>query len=147
MAGTLGTKKLSTVSSQLESALKKEKRHGLSNLLDRFSGETARVMAALDEFEKKERATQTGTKAILKEPPAHPPRAYDSPRLQTLFQELSDAIDEHDADVIRRVSEIKTLLGPSNINEGFLNLESLLNSFKFEQAQEVLEGVAKGLGL
>ena len=69
------------------------------------------------------------------------------PRLNNLFRQLSDRIDEHDADALTLVAEIKTLLDPSFPRENFQKLESLLNGFKFAQAQKALGKVAKELGI
>ena len=73
--------------------------------------------------------------------------ALATPRLKKLFQELSELIDRRDSDVIKLVAEIKKLLGSSDIGDAFLKLESLVNSFKFEQAKVTLEQAAGELGL
>ena len=73
------------------------------------------------------------------------PKPLGTPGLKKLFQELSDLINKRDSDAIKRVAEIKTLLGPSHISSDFLNLERQINSFKFEQATKSLEQVTKEL--
>ena len=147
VAGTVGAKRLSEISSQLESAIKNDGSDRIPNLLDSFAKEVARVMAALDAFIKNEDARRTEEAAGGGELEIYPPKALETPRLKKLFQELSDLIDKRDSDVIKLVAEIKTLLGPSNISDTFLKLESQINSFKFEQAKEALEQVTKELCL
>ena len=147
VAGTIGAKRLSEISSQLESAIKNDGSDRIPNLLDSFAKEVARVMAALDTFIKNEDARRTEEAAGDGKLEIQPPKALETPRLKKLFQELSDLIDKRDSDVIKLVAEIKTLLGPSNISDNFLKLESQINSFKFEQAKEALEQVTKELDL
>jgi HPt (histidine-containing phosphotransfer) domain-containing protein len=147
VAGTIGAKRLSEISSQLESAIKNENSDRIPKLLDRFAEEVARIMAALDAFLKSEDAKQTETATGVGGQESQPSRVLEASRLKKLFKELSDLIDKRDADVIRLVAEIKTCLGPSFINNSFLKLESLINSFKFEQAKKVLVQATKELGL
>ena len=147
VAGTVGANRLSELSSKLETAIKNRGSDRIPDLLDRFAKEVARVMAALDTFIKNEDARRTGEAAGGGEPGILPPKALEMPRLKKLFQELSDLIDKRDSDVIKLVAEIKTLLGPSNISNNFLKLESHINSFKFEHAKEALEHVTKELDL
>jgi len=122
VAGTLGAKSLSSISSQLESAI-------------------------LDDFARNEQAKQNEQSVLHKASPTQASKALDTVRLQKLFQELSGCIDEHDADVIKRVAEIKMLLGPSNLSDSFPKLESLANSFQFEKAKNYLERVIRELNL
>jgi len=147
VAGTLGANRLSEISSQLESAIKNDGSDRIPNLLDSFAKEVARVMAALDTFIKNEDARRTEEPAGDGELEIQPPKALETPCLKKLLQELSDLIDKRDSDVIKLVAEIKTLLGPSNISDNFLKLESHINSFKFEHAKEALEQATKELGL
>ena len=147
LAGTVGAINLSAVSSQLESAIKEGDSNLLPNILNRFSEEVIQVMAALDDFINKEIKGPSEEAAADEMFPTHPGKTHRAPHLQKLFQELSDRIDEHDADVIKLVEEIKLLLGPSSIGYNFSKLESLVNSFKFKQAREALELVAKEIGL
>ena len=147
VAGTLGAINLSSVSSQLESAIKKGDSNLLPNILGRFSEEVMQVMAALDDFIDKEIKGQSEEAVADEMFPTHPNKSHRAPHLKKLFQKLSDLIDEHDADVIKFVEEIKILLGPSSLSHNFRELESLANSFKFKQAGEALELVAKELGL
>ncbi len=147
LAGTIGAKRLSEISFQLESAIKNDRSDIISNLLDRFAKEVARIMAALDAFIKSEDVRQTETAIGVGDLKSQPPKALEAPRLKKLFQELSDLIDNRDADVIKLVAEIKTCLGPSYISDSFLKLESQINNFKFEQAKEALVQATKELGL
>jgi len=139
VAGTVGAKKLSEISSQLESAIKKDGSNRIPNLLDRFAKEVARVMAALDAFIQNEEAGRTEETTGGKE--------LETPSFKKLFQELSNLIDERDSDAIKLVAKIKTLLDPSHISGDFLNLETQISSFKFEQATKALEQVTKELNL
>ena len=104
-------------------------------------------MAALDVFIKNEEAGKVAAVANDGELEKQPSRALETSRLQNLFQELSGLIDKRDSDVIKLVAEIKTVLGPSNISEVFLKLESQIDSFKFEQAKETLVQTTRELGL
>jgi len=52
-------------------------------------------------------------------------------------------LDRHDSDALAIAAEIKSLLGPSNMNPSFLKLESQINSFKFEAAKDTLEQAVK----
>jgi len=115
--------------------------------LDRFAEEVARVMAALDDFIKNEAAKRSEATAGGESPEDQPLTALATARLKKLFQELSEFIDKRDSDAIKLVSDIKTLLGPSNISDNFLKMESYINSFKFEQAKEALWQAARELGL
>ena len=125
----------------------KQESHQFSTLIDRLSTEVDRVIKALEKFSRHKQARQIEDAVSQQTSPTQAPKALDKTGLQTVFQELSDCIDEHDADVIKRVSEFKTLLGPSNISDSFSKLESLINSFKFTQAKEMLKQVAKELNL
>jgi len=147
VTGTLGAKKLSEISFQLESAIKNDDTNRIPDLLGRFAKEITRVMSALDEFARNERVGQTEKKVTDRELPTQAPKAINKPRLKKLFQKLSDRIDERDADVIKLVAEIKTVLGPSNIVASFLKLASKVDSFKFEEAKKALDQAAKELGL
>ena len=142
VAGTVGARALSRIGAKLESALKEDAHDGIEHLLDRFSKEAARVMAALDAYLESEEAQ---SKAVERK--GQPAATLDRPRLKRLLQALSDLIDKHDADVINMVGEIKAVLGPSRIGDRFLELEAAINSFKFEQAQKTLVQVGKELKL
>jgi len=146
VAGTIGAQELSETSSQLESAIKNVLRDRIPPLLDRFAKDVTRVMAALDTFINEDEVQTEGVggreyleNAVLTEPETH--------RIKTLFKELSGLIDERDSDALDHVAEIKTLLGPSNISDTFLKLESQIRSFTFEQAKETLAQTTKALGL
>jgi PAS domain S-box-containing protein len=147
VAGTLGANTLSSISSRLESVVAEKDPEQLSNLVDEFSREIARVLQALADFAGKDQALQKEVAAVDKATPIPESKAIDTKGLQRLFQELSGCIDEHDADVIKRVAEIKTLMGPTNFSDSFLKMESLLNSYKFEQAKELFERVVDELNL
>ena len=146
LAGTIGAQKLSAIAAQLESAIKNKDSDGISIQLERFCMEVTRVMAALDDFIKIEDAKHSQEASIGGDSPTHPPKALEEAHIQMLFQELSGLIDEHDADVIKKVAEIKTLLGASDISSSFLKLESLLYRYKFEKAKEFLTLTTKELG-
>jgi len=139
VAGTVGAKRLSEISSQLESTIKKDDSDRIPHLLDGFAKEVARVMAALDTFIQNEEAGITEETAGGE--------VLETPGLRKLFQELSNLIDERDSDALKLVDKIKTLLDPSHISGAFLNLDTQLSSFKFEQAKEALEQVTKELNL
>jgi len=139
VAGTVGAKRLSEISSQLESTIKKDASDRIPHLLDGFAKEVARVMAALDTFIQNEEAGITEETAGGE--------VLETPGLRKLFQELSNLIDERDSDALKLVDKIKTLLDPSHISGAFLNLDTQLSSFKFEQAKEALEQVTKELNL
>jgi CheY-like chemotaxis protein len=147
VAGTLGAQSLSATSSQLESAIAKEDHHQLSSLIDDFSTEVVRVMKALNDFARHEQTNQSAQSVLHKASPTQASKALDTAHLQKLFQELSGCIDEHDADIIKCVAEIKTVLGPSNPSDSFSKLESLANSFKFEKAKKHLARVISELNL
>jgi HPt (histidine-containing phosphotransfer) domain-containing protein len=147
VAGTVGAKRLSEISAQLESAIRNDGSDRIPNLLDSFVKEGARVMAALDAFIKNEDAGRTDGAAAGGDLEIQPPKPLETHHLKKLFQELSDLIDKRDSDVIKLVAEIKNLLGPSNISDNFLKLESKINSFKFEQGKEALEQATKELNL
>jgi PAS domain S-box-containing protein len=147
VAGTVGAKKLSEISSRLESAIKNDGSDRIPNLLDSFTKEVTRVMAALDALIESEDAGRTEEAAGGEELEIQSPISLETPRLKKLFQELSDLIDKRDSDVIKLVAEIKTLLGPSNISGNFLKLESQINRFKFGQAKEALEQATKELDI
>ena len=148
LAGTIGARRLSEMSAQLESAIKNDDHDRIPVLLDRFAKELARVMAALDTFIKNEDAGQRtegaqGSREFEDRCPTEPEKLH----FKKLFQELSDLIDKRDSDALTLVAEIKTVLGPSNISGSFLKLESLVNSFRFEQAKETLGQTTKDLRL
>jgi PAS domain S-box-containing protein len=147
VAGTVGAKRLSDISAQLEFAIKNDDSDRIPNLLDSFAKEVACVLAALNGFIKKEDAGQTEVAAGGGEIEIQVSRALETPRLKKLFQKLSTLIDKRDADVIKLVAEIRKLLGPSNISDNFLKLESQINSFKFKKAKEALEQTTKELDL
>ena len=96
-------------------------------------------MAALDTFIQNDEAGITEETAGGE--------VLETPGLRRLFQELSNLIDERDSDALKLVDKIKTLLDPSHISGAFLNLDTQLSSFKFEQAKEALEQVTKELNL
>jgi PAS domain S-box-containing protein len=146
VAGTIGAKRLSEISAQLESAIKNDSSDRIPNLLDRFAKEVARIMGTLDAFITIENARQTEP-AGGGELENKPAKVLEAPRFKKLFQELSDLIDKHDADGIELVAKIKTRLAPSHISDNFLRLETQINSFKFEQAKKTLEQATKDLGL
>ena len=146
LAGTIGAGRLAGIATQMESAIIAGGNDRIPNLLDRFSKEVARVMKALDDFIKNEDTRRSEQTASGDEPADQTPKSVAAPSLKKMFQELSELIDKHDSDVIKLVAEIKTLLGPSNINDNFLKLESYINSFKFEQAKKALEQATKDLG-
>jgi len=104
-------------------------------------------MAALDDFIKSEEAKRSEETAGGEAPEDQPLTALARTRLKKLFQELSEFIDKRDSDAIKLVADIKALVGPSNISDNFLKLESCINSFKFEQAKEALWQAARELGL
>jgi CheY-like chemotaxis protein/anti-sigma regulatory factor (Ser/Thr protein kinase) len=147
LAGTIGAKKLSEISAQLESAIKSDGRDRIPVLLDRFAKEVARVMAALDTFIKTVDAGRTEGKAGGGEFENKRPTVQETRHFKKLFQELSDLIDKRDSDALNLVAEIKTVLGPSNISDSFLKLESQVNSFRFEQAKQTLGQTTKELNL
>jgi len=105
------------------------------------------VMTVLDGFIKNENAGRTEETTTGGEPETRSMEALDAIRFKKLFQELSDLINERDSDVIKFIAKIKTQLGPSNIGDHFLKLESQINSFKFKQAKETLAQAIKELDL
>jgi len=143
LAGTVGAKKLSEISARLESAIKDDDHDRLPNLLDRFTKEIVRVMATLDGFSKNEEAVRIDAAAGGREPGILP----STPNLEKAFQELSDLIDKRDSDAIKLLAEIKASLGPSNVSDSFLKLESRINSFKFADARKAFAQATKKLGL
>jgi HPt (histidine-containing phosphotransfer) domain-containing protein len=143
VAGTVGANRLSEIASRLESAIKNEDSDRIPDLLENFNKEVARVMAALDTFIKNEDARRTEAAAGS----GGVDIPLEAARLKKLFQELSDLTDKRDSDVIKLVAEIKALLGPSNISDNFLKMESHINSFQFEHAKEALEHVTEELNL
>jgi len=146
LAGTVGAKKLFEISSQLELSLKIGREDAIPDLLNRFGKEVTCVMTVLDAFIRNEGAKRTEAAATEDESLTRSPSALDMTRLEKRFQELSGLIDERDSDVIKLIVQIKSLLGPSHISKKMLKLESLINRFKFDQAKETLEQVAKELG-
>jgi CheY-like chemotaxis protein len=145
VAGTIGAKKLSEISSHLESAIKDEDSDRISNLMDPFAKEVMRIMTTLDVYTKRERTARTETAIDKATFETQPKEVLETHSLKKLFQELSTLIDERDSDAIKVAAKIKKLLGPSNISNNFQNLESQINSFKFEQAKEALEQATKDL--
>jgi polar amino acid transport system substrate-binding protein len=147
VAGTIGANVLSEISLQLESAIKNNHSDRIPDLLDRFDTEIACMMASLDAFIESKGLRQTDGADGSEELENQPSKAMEASGLKKLFRELSDLIDKHDADVIKLVAEIKTGLGPSHISDRFLELESQINSFKFEQAKQTLVQTLKELDL
>jgi len=147
VAGTVGARTVSEISSQLESAIKNDRSDRIPDLLDRFAKEVVQVMTVLDGFIKNENAGRTEETTTGGEPETRSMEALDAIRFKKLFQELSDLINERDSDVIKFIAKIKTQLGPSNIGDHFLKLESQINSFKFKQAKETLAQAIKELDL
>ncbi len=147
VAGTLGAHKLSTISSQLETALKKEDGPGISDLLNPFSKEVKRIIVALDNFFDKRNQNEPEDKISDKKSSVLRDRKIAQPDMNNLFQELSDRINEHDAYALTLLAEIETHFGRPQLGDNFQKLESLLNGFKFEQAKIVLENVTKDLGI
>ena len=147
VAGTLGANKLSVISAQLESALKKEDSPDISRLLNHFSNEVTRIIVAVDNYIEKGNQTSSEDGATLEKTSAQVDSTIAQPHLVNLFQELSARIDEHDADALTLVVKIKAQLGRSQLGDNFQKLESLLNGFKFLQAKQVLGKVAKELGI
>ena len=146
VSGTIGAKRLSAISSELESAIKKGIRDRLPALLNRFDREVTRVMATLDAFLKNEAAGQTDDAAYSGDHEIQQLTEQEKAHLKQLFQELAGLIDKRDSDALTIVADIKELLGPSNISGSFLELESQINSFAFELAQNTLEQTTAGLG-
>jgi HEPN domain-containing protein len=99
----------------------------------------------LDVYTKRERTARTETAIDKATFETQPKDVLETHSLKKLFQELSTLIDERDSDAIKVAAKIKKLLGPSNISNNFQNLESQINSFKFEQAKEALEQATKDL--
>lgn len=117
----------------------------MPNLLDSFANVVARVMAALDTFIKNEDAGRTEAAAGGEALGIQSSKTLGTPRLKNFLQELSDLLNKRDADAIKLVAVIKTWLGPSNISDNFLKLESQINCLKFEQAKKVLAQTTKEL--
>ena len=147
VSGTIGAKKLSEISTQLESSLKSDDSDRLADLLDRFSDEIELVMSSLGAFFTNETDKQTGVAAEDGEVRTTPPEALAASELKALFQQLSDFIENRDSDAIKLVGEIKALLGPSGVSDNFLKLESEVNRFRFERAKVALPYAAKELDL
>jgi polar amino acid transport system substrate-binding protein len=147
VSGTIGAKRLFEISTKLESALKKDNRDRIPALLNRFDREVTRVIAALDAFLKNEAAGQTDDAAHSGDHRIQHLSERETIRLKELFQELSDLIDQRDSDALNLVADIKALIGPSHISGSFLQLESQINSFAFELAQNTLAQTKAGLGL
>ena len=147
VSGTVGAHKLSEISAQLESSLKKGDSDRIPDLMERFANEIERVMSSLDAFFKNEAAMQTDEASNGREVGTTPPELFDPSGLKKLFQQLCDLIETRDSDAIKLVTEIKALLGPSHISDHFLKLESELSRFKFEHAKEALHQATKELDL
>jgi PAS domain S-box-containing protein len=147
VSGTIGARRLSEISSKLESAIKKDTRDRIPALLHRFDREVARVMTALDAFFKNEAAEQTDEAAHSGDHEMQHLPERVTVRLKELFRELSELIDKRDSDALNLVADIKALLGPSNCSGSFLKLESQINSFAFVLAQKTLEQTTEELGL
>jgi HPt (histidine-containing phosphotransfer) domain-containing protein len=147
VSGTIGAKRLSEISSELESAIKKGTRDRLPALLNRFDREVTRVMATLDAFLINDAAGQTDDAACSGNHEIQPLTEREKAHLKQLFQELAGLIDKRDSDALKIVADIKELLGPSSISGSFLELESQISSFAFELAQKTLEQTTAGFDL
>jgi PAS domain S-box-containing protein len=145
VAGTIGAKALSLAAAQLESVLKENDHDRIPDLLERFSKAAAQVTAALGDYIKDEEAQRITAASDERDIP--PAGALDKARLKRLFDELTDLIDNRDSDVIKTVVRIKSALGPSYTGSAFSELETQINRFKFEQAQETVLHVIQELTL
>jgi hypothetical protein len=68
-------------------------------------------------------------------------------RAKEVLEELFSFIREGDTDAFDLVQEIKSLLGPSRVSDNLRRLESQIEDYEFEEAQETLERISKELGL
>ena len=147
VSGTIGAKDLSEISFQLETAIKDEDLGGIPGLLESLTKEIARVMASLDTIFSPRVSEQSGKETDGGQTKAMPLDSADKERLRGLLKDLSDLIDDRDSDVINLIGEIKTILGPTNVTEDFINLETEINSFNFEDAKVTVERFAKEIEL
>ncbi len=147
IAGTIGAKRLSDISFKLESAIKNSSGDSIPHLMDRFSAEIEYVTKGLGEFIGNRTARQTEALEGSGELENRSDKELSSSRIEAQFQKLSNLLEQRDAGVIKVIAEIKEILGPSRVSDGFFKLESQIDSFLFEQAQKTLEQVTSELNL
>ena len=147
VSGTIGAKKLSEISAQLEFAIKKGSSDQIPKLMESFTHELGRIMTALDAFMHDMDSGHTEDSTGEGEPETQSTKGLDVHRIKKLIQELSVLIDERDSDVIKVIDKIKSMLGSTLVSDNLSKLESQLNSFKFEHAKETLEAVTRELDL
>ena len=147
VAGTLGATKLADIASRLESAIKNSLDDSIPHLLNLYSVEFEYVLRGIGEFIENTTARQAEANdgSGVMETRSH--KEFKSSRVEDKFQKLSSLLDQRDSDAIQLIVEIKEVLGPSRVSDDFLEMESQINSFKFQQAQKTLEQVTRELNL
>jgi PAS domain S-box-containing protein len=147
VSGTIGAKELSEISFLLETAIKNEDRGGITELLESMTKEINRVMASLDVFFSPRGPESSGKETDAGQIKAMPLDSADKERLRGLLNDLSALIDGRDSDVIKLISEIKAILGSTNITDDFIKLETEINSFNFEDAKVTINQFVESLSI
>ena len=134
VSGTMGAKKLQEIAVDLETVILQCDMDGIRRHLEMLAPEMERVVSAIEPlFQKKdapEGAAENKTRA-----------AVDPERLKPVLEKLSGLIREGDSDATVAIDEIKTLFAHSEIENDILTLESQINDYEFDIAQETLKKI------
>jgi len=139
ISGTIGAVKLNTLASKTETAIKKKDVEQSQDLLTELSEEIKIVMPAIALYIKdNEPSSESESESAHGETVE-----LDRNLLKKRFNELFSLIEDCDADALKVVAQVKTLLGKKYISSVFWEIESHLNSYDFENAKISLEEFSK----
>ncbi len=142
VAGTMGAKNLHEVSRKLEVAIKKKEGKSIQEQTAALSQELSRVMTELEKL-----FSETDFAESVPVPEANEIQKAGKRRMEEVFSELSDLIDEGDSDAVVKVGMIKEFDIPDALAEQIEKLESEINNYEFDDARETFHRISNELGL
>ncbi len=138
VAGTMGALELSEKAFELEKAIKKNETSMIPVLLETVSKKWSKVKTSLKTlFNERDCLNQKNLQF------AETAGEQDMEQLKVLLKTLSGLIDEGDSEALKRVREIKGLMKSSMITDDIQLLESQIDEYEFDDAQETLKRMIK----
>ena len=142
VAGNLGANDLSTAARELEVGIKDPDVGKAAPLLEHFAVALRQVVTAIAELEQSEKIVRSSEAAGLNDA-----ESLDIAKLTPVFKQLANLLEDDDMEAAKYLDAHKEELKGLNVAQELHKIEEHIGQYDFEQALEVLSGVAKKLCL
>jgi len=133
ITATIGAQKLNKIALKTEKAIKDRDAERIQKMIPKLSDETKKVIPAIELF------LNNIASNAFEEASENDELVFDKDLLKKHFNELTNLINDSDSEALKSISDIKSLLGKKHITQEFLELETQINSYAFEDAAITLK--------